>query len=445
MTDIGRPSTVRRQWRWGLLAITMVALALRLAYVLLVVGDDPPLGDAIYYSAQAEIITRGEGFTHPFFGGPAADHPPATAAILALASFGGGDPLFEQRLLMAVVGTLAVVAIAHLAREVGRTTVGLVAGALAAVYPGLWVNDGLAMSETPTALITALLLLVAIRWYRGGSPGWLVGVVGGVAVLTRAELGLLLGLLVLPVLFGRAGGRMCDHDARPSTVRPWTARVWSVAAVALAAILVVAPWTIRNVMRFEEPVLISTNDGLTLIGTNCDVAYFEGVGFWHLGCAPPVEGDQSEVSMQYRTMAVEYARDHLDRLPTVVAARVGRVWGVFRPMDMVYINQGEGRPQPASRLAIWSWWFLAPVAATGLVLVQRRRGPWWPLLAPSLAVTVTAMVTYGIPRFRVPAEVPLLVAAAFTLAVGIARALPTATATRLELPPPRRARHLDAP
>ncbi len=432
MTAVNRSLAVRRQWRWGLLAITVAALALRLAYVLLVVGDDPPLGDAIYYSAQAETITRGEGFTHPFFGVPAADHPPATAAILALASFGGGDPLFEQRLLMAVVGTLAVVAIAHLGREVGRTAVGLATGALAAVYPGLWINDGLAMSETPTALVTAVLLLVTIRWHRAAAPGWLVGVVGGLAVLTRAELGLLLGLLVLPVLFGRAGSR--DPDAAP---RPLPARLRGVGAVVLASALVVAPWTIRNVMRFEEPVLISTNDGLTLIGTNCDAAYYEGVGFWHLSCAPPAEGDQSQVSKQYRALAIEYAADHLDRLPVVMAARVGRVWGVFRPEDMVYLNQGEGRPQPASRMAMWSWWFLAPVAGVGLALVRRRRGPWWPLLAPAVAVTATAILTYGIPRFRLPAEVPLLVAAAVAITAGMARALPPAIATRFELPPPR--------
>lgn len=433
-------STATRRWRLALLLTVAVALAVRLAYVFFVVGDDPAMGDAIYYSAQAETITRGEGFDHPFFGGPAADHPPATAAILALASFGGGDPLFEQRILMALIGTLAVVAIAHLGRELAGPPVGIVAGGIAAIYPGLWINDGLAMSETPTALVTAVLLCLTSRWYRGTSPGWLVGVVGGLAVLTRAELGLLMALLVLPVFVGPV------RIGRGVRVRAaWWPRIRDIGIVTIAAMLVVMPWTVHNFARFEEPVLISTNDGLTLIGTNCDQAYGEGIGFWHLGCAPPVEGDQSQVSKQYRELAFEYAADNLDRLPKVVAARVGRLWGVYRPLDMVYINQGEGRPQTASRLAIWGWWVLAPLGAAGAAIAYRRRQPWWLFAAPAIAVTVTAMATYGIPRFRLPAEVVLVVAAAITVCAAAARFAPPAIATRLGLQPLRRARRQDAP
>lgn len=433
-------STATRRWRLALVMMVAVGLAVRLAYVFFVVGDDPAMGDAIYYSAQAETITRGEGFDHPFFGGPAADHPPATAAILALASFGGGDPLFEQRILMALIGTLAVVAIAHLGRELAGPPVGVVAGGIAAIYPGLWINDGLAMSETPTALVTAVLLWVTTRWYRGTSPGWLVGIVGGLAVLTRAELGLLLALLVLPVFLGPV------RLGRGVRVRPaWWPRIRDIGVVVIAAGLVVMPWTVHNFARFEEPVLISTNDGLTLIGTNCDQAYGEGIGFWHLGCAPPVQGDQSQVSKQYREMAIDYATDNLDRLPKVVAARVGRLWGVFRPLDMVYINQGEGRPQTASRLAIWGWWILAPLGVAGAVVTYRRRQPWWLFAAPVIAVTVTAMATYGIPRFRLPAEVAFLVAAAITVCAAAARFAPPAIATRLGLPPPQHALHRDGP
>lgn len=433
-------STATRRWRLALVLTVAVALAVRLAYVFLVVGDDPAMGDAIYYSAQAETITRGEGFDHPFFGGPAADHPPATAAILALASFGGGDPLFEQRILMALIGTLAVVAIAHLGRELAGPSVGIVAGAIAAIYPGLWINDGLAMSETPTALVTAVLLCLTSRWYRGTSPGWMVGVVGGLAVLTRAELGLLMALLVLPVFLGPV------RIGRGVRVRPaWWPRIRDIGIVAITAMLVVMPWTVHNFARFEEPVLISTNDGLTLIGTNCDQAYGEGIGFWHLGCAPPAEGDQSQVSKQYRDLAFEYAGDNLDRLPKVVAARVGRLWGVFRPLDMVYINQGEGRPQTASRLAIWGWWILAPLGVAGAAIAYRRRQHWWLFAAPAIAVTVTAMATYGIPRFRLPAEVAFVVAAAITVCAAVARLAPPAIATRLGLQPLRRAPRQDAP
>lgn len=399
-------STLRR-WRWAATAILAVSLAVRLAYVLLVVGEDPPAGDAIYYSAQAEVISRGGFFEHPFTGAPAADHPPVTALILALPSIGPGDPLFEQRLFMAVLGTAGVAAIMALGREVAGRSTALLAGALAAVHPGLWINDGLAMSETPTTVITAVVLLVGIRWRRGAVPSWLLGVLGGIAVLTRAELVLLVGLLALP--FGLPG--------------PAGERWRRMALVAAFGALALAPWSLWNLTRFEEPVAVSTNDGLTLLGSNCDPSYGDGLGFWHLQCAPPVPGDQSEVSSEYRRMAVEYVGEHLDEVPEVVAARLGRAWGLYRPMDQVYLNQGEGRPIGASRLAMWSWYPLAAFAAAGAVVLHRRRGPWWPLLLPFVTVTVTVVLTYGIPRFRLPAEVAAIVLAAVAIEAVARRVL----------------------
>lgn len=393
------PTVADRHWRIGWMLILAVALALRLAYVLAVVGGDPPAGDAIYYSAQAEMITRGEGFEHPFTGEAAADHPPATAVLLALPSIGGGDPLFEQRLFMAVLGVAGVGAILALAVEVGGRRAGLLAGAAAAVHPGLWINDGLAMSETPTVLVTALVLLTGIRWRARRAPGWLLGLLGGLAVLTRAELVLLVALIAVP--WGLSG--------------PVRARLRRIAVVALVGALTLAPWTVRNLVRFEEPVLVSTNDGLTLLGANCDPSYGDGLGFWHLQCARPVTGDQSEVSATYREMALDYVGDHLDELPRVVAARLGRAWGVYRPTDQVFLNRGEGRPEAASRAAMLAWWALAPIAVAGAVVLHRRRGPWWVLVAPAVTVTVTVVLTYGIPRFRLPAEVAALVLAAVAL------------------------------
>ena len=406
--------------RGGILAIAVVALAIRLAYVALVVGDDPVAGDAIYYSAQAEVITRGDFFDHPFNGEPAADHPPVTALLLALPSIGGGDPAFEQRVFMAFLGTLAVVAIAHLGRVVAGPRVGLVSGGLAAIHPGLWVNDGLAMSETPTALVTAVLLIVALRWRRGEVPSWALGAVGGVAALTRAELALLVALVVAT-----------------SLRRRW--REWLPAAlvVTAAAAAVMAPWTAFNLARFEEPVLVSTNDGLTLLGANCDPAYGDGLGFWHLGCAFDAEGDQSEVSATYRHAAVEYAREHADRLPEVVTARVGRVWGLYRPMDMVHLNTGEGRPKAASRLAIYTWFGLAASGVYGLWLLRRQRGPWVVLLLPVATVTVVAALTYGIPRFRLSAEIALIPASALALVHLAGRAGGRASPTPDAPPAPR--------
>jgi hypothetical protein len=52
------------------------------------------------------------------------------------------------------------------AAQVGGRRVSLVAAGLAAVYPNLWVNDGLLMSETLAALTTALVV-----WLPAAPPG----------------------------------------------------------------------------------------------------------------------------------------------------------------------------------------------------------------------------------------------------------------------------------
>lgn len=389
----------------ALLVIAGGALALRVAYVLAAKRDQPLLGDQIYYAFQAQALADGHGFTHPVFGGPAADHPPVTALLMTPVAL-VTDSITAQRLAMAVIGTLVVVAVGYLAHLVAGRRAGLAAAAIAAVYPNLWVNDALVMSDAPTALAVAVLLAVLYRWRARPTLGAaaLFGFAAGLGALTRAELPLLAVLVGVPALIGA-------REITPA------GRLRQGALAAGVALLVVAPWVVPNLVRFERPVALSANDGLTLVGANCDSTYAGGgIGFWDLRCAPPPVGDESQQSATYRSLAFDYARDHIDRVPAVVAARIGRVWGVFRPFDMVYLNQGEGREEWVSRLGIWTWWALAPVAVVGAVVLRRRGTPIWPLLAPVVAVTVTAAAFYGIVRFRVPAEVPAVVLAGAALA-----------------------------
>jgi len=51
-----------------------------------------------------------------------------------------------------------------LARRVAGVRVGLVAAALAAVYPALWIRDAQVMSESLVVLTTALFLLAVVAY-----------------------------------------------------------------------------------------------------------------------------------------------------------------------------------------------------------------------------------------------------------------------------------------
>ena len=103
----------------------------------------------------------------------------------------------------------------------------------------------------------------------------------------------------------------------------------SLAAAAIAMIAVLAPWTIYNQTRFDRPVLLSNNFGGTLSSANCDRGDSK-LGWWQFGCEGHINesGDESVRDAKLRAHAFTYVRDHLSRLPVVVAARIGREWDV---------------------------------------------------------------------------------------------------------------------
>ena len=152
---------------------------------------------------------------------------------------------------------------------------------------------------------------------------------------------------------------------------------------------------------------------------NCDAAYNGTfIGFWVFECQKEVRrtlgeppGDESQRANFYRHIGFEYAKDHAGRLPVVFAARVGRVWDVYRPFQNTELSKIEGRTRWVSTLGLWCYWALLPFAAGGLVALRRRRVSVLPLAIQAAGVTVTALYAYGVVRFRAPAEVAIVVLA----------------------------------
>ena len=394
----------RRSFHVVLLVIVCLAALFRFGYVIVAKAGDPAVGDQIYYSAQASTLADGRLFDDPFMIGiPAADHAPLTSVALVPASVVGQHTLMQQRLLMAAYGSLVVAAIGLLGYRVGGRRTGLVAAGIAAVYANLWMNDGLAMSETLATLaaVCALLATIRLREHPDLRSAAILGAVLGIATLTRAEL-----LLLYPILTVLA-------ILRSSTSVRNSLRLAAVAGCAM--VLMVGPWVGWNLARFEQPTFISTQDGLTLAGANCQQTYFgPGVGFWSYDCATVIEPlpgrDKSTVSGQLRSTGIDYALAHTAQWPTVVAARLGAGLSVWRVSGMIYLNTGEGREAWASRLGVYQWWILVPFAIFGLVNAGRFHR--WLLLSPMILSVLVIAAFYGIPRFRVCAEGAVVVAAA---------------------------------
>jgi 4-amino-4-deoxy-L-arabinose transferase-like glycosyltransferase len=400
-----------------LLVITIVGLGIRVAYVVGAKLDEGTnIGDQIFYNAAANRLAWGDGFVEPFDphpppllgSDPAADHPPLTILVLAPVSLLTDDSPNAHRFTMVAFGTATVVLIGLLARMLAGDRPGLIAAGIAAIYPNLWVNDGVIMSESLSALLITAALLVAYRLLRAPSLRlvlWL-GVVCGLAALTRAELLLLVPLLLVPAaLFAAETDR--------------ATRVRLAAAGTALAVAVMLPWVAYNMSRFEEPVFLSTNDGIALLGSNCETVYYGAdTGLTDLNCLkgnPP--GDQSVDSRIYRDRAFDYMSEHKGRAAVVTAARVGRTWSVFRPLDMLDYNEGEARERWVTSLGLVAFYPLLLLAVYGVVVARRKRITQWPLLVPILIVTVASAATYGQTRFRVPAEPSLVILGAIGLAV----------------------------
>jgi 4-amino-4-deoxy-L-arabinose transferase-like glycosyltransferase len=431
-----------------LLLIIVAAFGIRVAYVAIAkrgpcvirladgtqVGSSPSecaIGDQLFYNSEANFVAKGHGFNEPLAGvqhpgtkpGPAADHPPLTVFVLTPVSWlvdhpplswfideSLDDHMREHRYTMVVLGTLLVLLVGLLGRRVGGDTVGLVAAGIAAVSPNIWVNDGLVMSETITGLTVVGAMLLALELRRRPTPfvAAALGFVCGLAALARAEMVLFIPLLAIAI---------------PLTIQlAWRERA-GLAAIAFGlAVLTLAPWVAFNMARFDQPTWTSTNDGIALLGSNCDFVYYgSNIGLTSISPGPndclqdpPPPGDQSDVAKIYRKRAFDYISDHKSQLPLVVLARIGRTWGVYRVGDMVWFNEGEGRERWITRVGVIVLYPTLLLAIIGAVVLWRRRQRWtlWVLLVPAIVVTIGSALTYGQTRFRAAAEPSLAILAA---------------------------------
>ena len=386
---------------------------MRVAYVLAVTRDETVhLYDEVYYLTQSRVLATGHGFQTFSGGGPQAAHPPLTVLVATPASWFYGLPrgFVPQRLSMAVLGAIAVGIIGLVGLLAAGPRVGILAAGIAGVYPNLVMPSGLVMSEGPSILMTALIVLTFYRLLRSPTviSAALAGLACGVGALARAELAILALLLLVGVAVAL---RSLD----------WWARAGRVGVVVVVASLTVGPWVVRNLTTFREPTYLSTADGAVFLGANCDATYGDGalLGAWSSGCAFALrlDADPSVVAKRERRLARTYVQHHLGRLPVVMAARVGRLWDVFRPFQTARTEVLEGRPIWASWSGLGMFWVLVPLAYVGVVL-KRRGQLQWPLLVAVGLVTALAAATYGAPRFRAPAEVSIVVLAAVGLDAG---------------------------
>jgi 4-amino-4-deoxy-L-arabinose transferase-like glycosyltransferase len=418
-----RLSRRRPTFAASLALIGLAALGVRLVYILALARAPVGIGgDAGFYHSAANQIAHGHFYFREIFGHAykTAEHPPLFSLVLSVSSVFGGDTLLAHRIVGCVIGSCSVVLIGLLGKRIGGDRAGLVAGGIAALYPPLITADGLVMSEPLFVLLATAALLTAIEvnaspTVKGAAA---LGIVTGLAILTRGE-----GLLLLPLLAWPAAYARAAHV--PGAPR-------RLAALTASTALVVAPWVIRNAIVFHG-VILAADSNTVIAGANChDTYYGHDIGWWSVDClnrartrTQTLQGDAST------HRAITFAGDHAARLPLVAGVRVLRTFDLFQPL-----RQGN-RELRRKWVDIAGLVFFYPVLLLGIVGAVRLTRDRWLLLAPIWMVVIVSVLGWGIGRFRVAADASLIALAAFALVGAQHRTSLAATATPREGPPSR--------
>jgi len=419
----------------ALVAILLLGLGLRVGEAW---DGRAPVYDASAYAAIARNLDEGNGFTVGARATqPSTDYSPGLPLFVAgLYKLTGGVHERLARLVLAVLGTLAVLFAYLLARRlgvavlghpvgdqgqpppIGAVVAGLIAALVVAIYPATIEYTGMLMTEpaAATLLVGGVLSILwaadGIDWWRWAVPGLTLGALA----LVRPEY-LAIGLLLALLIFLRQ--RFYDG---------WRQALLAALVVALGIVVVVAPWTVRNAFALHRFVAVSTGGGQVLyagtylpsdgdpekVGAAVVEEHPELFGphavehlrleqiLTRLGEAtyPELEPDQALSKMGKEQLGDDVTEDTGEYLG-FVAGKIGRIW-----------SHG---PRAIMRTPVWEalHWVLLGLGLLGLaVLAYLRR--WEALLigAIFLAVTaLTAFVAVASPR-RILVLIPLLSACA---------------------------------
>jgi 4-amino-4-deoxy-L-arabinose transferase-like glycosyltransferase len=423
-TSVGEDVAVvvpsRRTFTVSLGAIVLFGALVRVVYVEVIGPHARLFADSGWYYAQAANIRRGVGYVDiarqiGFWNGHAVPHelrataywPPAYPTFLAGVQVLFGTSIFVARVAGAATGAATILLTGLLGRAIARERVGLVAAALVAVSPLVVAIDGSLMSETLyLPLVLLALLLAQYARNRPSVATWCaLGAVTGLAALARDDAILLVVFVMIPTAL------LALRPARETLSR------LVLGVLVLGA--VITPWLVRNAVRVGQPALSTVSPSWVVAGANCGPTYRgAAIGDWVGDCAQPQLGFRTtEIGYadHERSRGLSYAFHHVGRWPTVVSARVARVWGLWNPVNQARYDHVESRNRVWQELMWPVSLVLLGLGAVGLRLLARHGRQIAMLVAPIAMTTLVAVVGYGNTRFRGPAECALAVAAAALL------------------------------
>ncbi len=430
MTDVAVRDRLGRRWfELSLGVVGLVAFAVPAYYTYSVRAHQRFWGDPrFFYYWPATQVAQGRGFLDVLtiqYGQPvpSASHPPGFITLLAgFYELGFHSPQ-SMRYLLCIMSAATVVLVGALIAQLISQRAGLIAASIAAIYPNIWISSTLLMSETLMLFGVMLGLYGFYAFTR--KPRWSSAVVASVgltlAASARPEMLVLFAVVLVPLIWSR-------RRALTTAVR-----IELLVLVAVVPLVVFAPWFVYNLNRFDRPVLVSTGFGQTMLTGACDsVFYGERIGYWSVSCTAdsnpprPAAGevpDQSVLDEYYRKRALRYYSHHKSQVPLVVAARIGRMFGVYKTKQQNFADRYVDMrgSYELVRASQFSFWLLGLLSIPGLVLWRRRKIAVYPLVAIAAIAVVVEALTFGNTRYRVGIDLCAVLLAATTIDWAIGR------------------------
>ncbi|GAB4146128.1 MAG: glycosyltransferase family 39 protein [Planctomycetaceae bacterium] len=263
---------IRIEW------ILLIALLARLTSLLL--WGEHLQEDRDGYLALAESLASGEGFQSVASGEPTAYRPPLYPFVVA-ALFKMGLSSRALGGLHLGLGILTVWLTFVLAKRLTTNPrIAFLAAGLVAVDPLLLRYTAFAMTETLFTFLLMLFLILQTTDSAGKMVGirrqFLSGIVFGLCALCRPTIWAFGGLMML-VWGVQQVLRRVKTGPLENDVPLVTGRFQNVLAFTAGLLLIVAPWGIRNQLRFQKPIITTTHGGYTLLLGNNPVFYREVV------------------------------------------------------------------------------------------------------------------------------------------------------------------------
>ncbi|MBN1511381.1 MAG: tetratricopeptide repeat protein [Phycisphaerae bacterium] len=403
-----------RRFAVWLVAIGLVAFALRVAYLVQIQGIPfftVPVGDAASYLGWASEIAGGDRL-----GGRSSDQAPAYPYLLAVILKLVGPHAWMIRLAQALLGSLACAALGVAgARFFGRGA-GLAAGVLMALYAPAVFFDGIVQKASLGLALGALLLLLLSGIHARVMEGarrpirtaltWL-GAGATLAVLALTRENALLWLV--PVLFW-----LWLHDG---TAAVGTRLGWTAAFVAGVAVLLL-PVGLRN-YRIDGTFAVTTvQAGPNFYIGNSEVATGRYVPLVRGHESPPFERadaealaskaagralDPGEVSRFWWGRSWDFIRGHTGRWLALLGYKALLTWNAFEVPDTEsYYLYTEWSGLLRLLGSVLHFGVLCPLAVMGVVLTWPRRRELWLLYLLVVTVTVSVAAFYVVARYRYP-------------------------------------------